>query len=181
MTIRQQDMKDKMRTKRERRRAKSGKGVPLTTDEQEALRNVDPGTDVATSILETAELRQSSNERNTDDAIYHVLAEIEEEELEETKAKLVNDLLSKTAMSEDEKRSFVAKFFEQATAAKEKLDSAREHNQAVLAAKIAARRRMKESLAKEKAMKDEVASLSKKQVKIMRIILRNAIILLIVL
>lgn len=144
----------------------SGKGVRLTSDEEEALRNVDPGSDVATSIVETAKLRESSKERNTENAIYNVLAEIEEDELENTKTKVLNDLLSKTAMSEEEKRSFIAKFFEQAAEAKEKMDSTREYNQAVLAAKIAARRRMKESLAKEKAMKDEVSALSKKQVNI---------------
>ncbi|CAB4038279.1 Hypothetical predicted protein, partial [Paramuricea clavata] len=165
IAIRQQDLKEKMRTKREKRRAMSGKGVRLTSDEEEALRNVDPGSDVATSIVETAQLRESSKERNTESGIYNVLAEIEEDELKDTKAKVLNDLLSKTAMSEEEKRSFVAKFFEQAAEAKEKMDSTREYNQAVLAAKIAARRRMKESLAKEKAMKDEVSALSKKQAR----------------
>jgi polyhydroxyalkanoate synthesis regulator phasin len=142
----------------------SGKGVLLRSDEEETLRSADPGSDVATSIVETAKLRESAKERNTESAIYNVLAEIDEHELEGTKAKVLNDLLSKTAMSEEEKRSFVAKFFQQAAEAKEKSDSTREYNQAVLAAKIAARRRMKESLAKEKAMKDEVAALTKKQV-----------------
>ena len=149
----------------------SGKGVLLTSDEEETLRSVDPGSDVATSIVETAKLRESSKERNTESAIYNVLAEIDEDELEGTKAKVLNDLLSKTAMSEEEKRSFVAKFFQQAAEAKEKSDSTREYNQALLAAKIAARRRMKESLAKEKAMKDEVAALTKKQVNLPMILL----------
>ena len=155
-----------MRTKREKRRAMSGRGARLTPDEEQALRNVDPESDVATSIVETAKLREYSKERSTESAIYNVLAEIEEDEVKETKTKVLNDLLSKTGMSEEEKRSFVAKFFEQASRAKEKLDSTREYNQAMLAAKVAARRRMKESLAKEKAMKDEVAALSKKQVNL---------------
>ena len=155
-----------MRTKRERRRAMSGKGVLLTSDEQEMLRNVDPGSDVATNIVETAKRRESSKERNTESAMYTVLAEVDEDEFQDTKTKVLNDLLNKTAMSEEEKRSFVSKFFEQAAEAREKMDSTREYNQAVLAAKIAARRRMKESLAKEKAMKDEVVALSKKQVSL---------------
>jgi polyhydroxyalkanoate synthesis regulator phasin len=142
----------------------SGKDMVLTSDEQESLRNVDPRSHEATNIVETAKLRESSKERSTDNAMYNVLAEVDEVEFQGTKENVLKDLLSKTTMSEEEKLSFVSKFFGQAAEAKEKLDSKREYNQAVLAAKIAARRRMKESLAKEKAMKDEVAALSKKQV-----------------
>ena len=155
-----------MRTKRERRRAMSSKGVHLTPDEEETLRNLDPGSEEARSILETAKLRESSKEKDTENVIYNVLAEVDEGELEKTKVKVLNSLLSKTAMSDEEKRSFVSKFFEQAMAGNEKIKSAREYNQAVLAAKVAARRRMKDSLLKEKAMKDEVAALSKKQVNL---------------
>lgn len=153
-----------MRSKRQRHRAKSGKAVRLTSDEEETLRSADAESDVATSIFEAAKLRESVIESDTDNAIYDVLAEIEDDELEDTKNRVLNDLLSSTAMSEEEKQSFVAKFFAQAAEAREKLNDTREYNQAVLAAKVAARRRMKESLAKEKAMKDEVAALSKKQV-----------------
>lgn len=150
--------------KREKRRATSSKGVRLTADEEQTLRNVDPGSDVATSIFETAQLREHSANENTESTICHVLDEIEEWQLEEKKAKVLKDLLSRTEMSEEEKRSFIARFFERAAVAKEKIDSAREYQQSLLVAKIAARRRMKESLAKEKAIKDEVSALSRKQV-----------------
>ena len=155
-----------MRTKRERRRAMSGKGLRLTPDEEQALGSVDPGSDVATSIVETAKLREYSKDADTESAIYNVLAEIEEDEVKRTKTEVLKNLLSKTVMSDEEKRSFVEKFLDQASKARETFNSAREYNQAMLAAKVAARRRMKESLAKEKAMKDEVAALSKKQVNL---------------
>ena len=157
-------MKEKMRAKREKHRRKNGKGVPLTTDEQEALESAEAGSELEARILESGELRQSSSEKYTDDAILVVLSELEEKELKDSKTKIINNLLDKTEMTEDEKMSALSRFMAEAEAVNEKFSSIKNYNQAVLAAKLAARKRMKEDLARDKAMKDEVAALAIKQV-----------------
>lgn len=161
---RRQEMKDKMRAKRERRRGVSGQSMSLTSAEQEALKTVEAGSDQEARILESAEMRQASNESCSNDAILTVLAELEEDELREEKTKIINNALNTGEMTEEEKRSALAKVLEEVEAAKEKFSSMKDYNQAVLAAKLAARKKMKEGLAKEKAMKDEVSALAKKQV-----------------
>lgn len=153
-----------MRSKREKRRALSGRGVRLTQIEEEALALVDPASEAAANIIELAKQRERSREKNEKHLIDNVMSKINENEVEDRKTEIINGLLHKTAMSDEEKRSFVAKFFEQATEARERLDSKREYNKAIIDAKIVARRRMKETLAKEKAIKDEAVALSRKHV-----------------
>ena len=162
---RRQEMKDKMRAKRGRRRGVSGQGASLTLAEQEALKTVEAGSDQEASILESAKMRQASNESRTDDAILTVLDKLEEDELREENIKIINNLLNTGEMTDEEKRAALAKVFEDAEAAKKKFSNMKDYNQAVLAAKLAARKKMKEDLAKEKAMKDEVSALAKKQVQ----------------
>ena len=78
--------------------------------------------------------------------------------------KVVQNLLKKTEMTEDEQRQAVAKYIEEAEEMKERYNDMQKHSQAVLAAKLAARRRHKEELKKEAAMKKELQAMSKKQV-----------------
>lgn len=68
-------------------------------------------------------------------------------------------------MTEEEQRQAVAKYMEKAEEMKERYNDMQKHSQAVLAAKLAARRRHKEELRKEAAMKKELQAMSKKQVE----------------
>jgi len=78
--------------------------------------------------------------------------------------KVVQNLLQKTEMTEEEQRQVVAKYLEEAEEMKERYNDMQKHSQAVLAAKLAARRRIKEEMRKEAAMKKELKEMSKKQV-----------------
>lgn len=58
----------------------------------------------------------------------------------------------------------VAKYMEKAEEMKQRHNDLQRHSRAVLAAKLAARRRQKEEMNKEAAMKKELKEMSKKQV-----------------
>ena len=75
------------------------------------------------------------------------------------------NLLSGSQLSEEEQQAVVAKYMEEAEEAKQKYRDMQSHSQAVLAAKLAARRRMKVERTKEAAMKKELLALSSKQVQ----------------
>ena len=77
---------------------------------------------------------------------------------------MVQSLLKKTEMTEEEQREAVAKYLEEAEEIKERYSDMERHSRAVLAAKLAARRRHKEEMRKEQAMKEELKAMSKKQV-----------------
>ena len=76
----------------------------------------------------------------------------------------MQNLLKKTEMTEEEQRQAVARYLEEAEEMKERYNDMQRHSRAVLAAKLAARRRHKEEMRKEAAMKKELKALSKKQV-----------------
>ena len=67
-------------------------------------------------------------------------------------------------MTEEEQRQAVARYLEEAEEMKERYNDMQRHSRAVLAAKLAARRRHKEEMRKEAAMKKELKAMSKKQV-----------------
>ena len=77
---------------------------------------------------------------------------------------VVMKLLGGSQLSEEEQKEAIAKYMEEAEGAKQKFKDMQSHSQAVLAAKLAARRRMKVERSKEDAMKKELLALSKKQV-----------------
>ena len=76
----------------------------------------------------------------------------------------MQNLLKKTGMTEEEQKQAVARYLEEAEEMKERYNDMQRHSQAVLAAKLAARRRHKEEMRKEAAMKKELNAMSKKQV-----------------
>ena len=78
--------------------------------------------------------------------------------------KVVQNLLKGTEMSEEEQQQIVDKYMAEAEEMKQRYDDLQRHSRAVLAAKLAARRRQKEEMNKEAAMKKELKEMSKKQV-----------------
>lgn len=78
--------------------------------------------------------------------------------------KVVQNLLKKTELSEEEQQQLVAKYMEEAEEMKQRHNDLQRHSRAVLAAKLAARRRQKEEMNKEAAMKKELKEMSRKQV-----------------
>ena len=83
-------------------------------------------------------------------------------------SKVVQNLLKKTEMTEEEQKQIVAKYLEEAEEMKERYNDMQKHSRAVLAAKLAARRRLKEEMRKEQAMKKELKEMAKKQVDYQR-------------
>lgn len=71
-------------------------------------------------------------------------------------------------MTEEEQKQIVAKYLEEAEEMKERHNDMQKHSRAVLAAKLAARRRLKEDMRKEQAMKKELKEMAKKQVDYQR-------------
>ena len=71
-------------------------------------------------------------------------------------------------MTEEEQKQIVAKYLEEAEEMKERYNDMQKHSRAVLAAKLAARRRLKEEMRKEQAMKKELKEMAKKQVDYQR-------------
>lgn len=78
--------------------------------------------------------------------------------------KVVLNLLKGTKMSEEQQQQIVERYMAEAEEMKERYNDAQRHSRAVLAAKLAARRRQKEEINKEAAMKKELKEMSKKQV-----------------
>ena len=78
--------------------------------------------------------------------------------------KVVQNLLKGTEMSEEEQQQIVDKYMAEAEEMKQRYDDLQRHSRAVLAAKLAARRRQKEEMNKGAAMKKELKEMSKKQV-----------------
>lgn len=67
-------------------------------------------------------------------------------------------------MSEEQQQQIVERYMAEAEEMKERYNDAQRHSRAVLAAKLAARRRKKEEINKEAALKKELKEMSKKQV-----------------
>ena len=67
-------------------------------------------------------------------------------------------------MSEEEQQQIVERYMVEAEEMRERYNDLQRHSRAVLAAKLAARRRQKEQMNKETAMKKELKEMSKKQV-----------------
>ena len=76
----------------------------------------------------------------------------------------MQNLLNKTELTDEEQKQIVAKYLEEAEEMKERYNDMQRHSRAVLAAKLAARRRLKEEMRREQAMKKELKEMSKKQV-----------------
>lgn len=76
----------------------------------------------------------------------------------------MQNLLKKTELTEEQQQEIVAKYMEEAEEMKQRQYDLQRHSRAVLAAKLAARRRQKEEMNKEAAMKKELKEMSKKQV-----------------
>lgn len=76
----------------------------------------------------------------------------------------MQNLLKKTELTEEQQQEMVAKYMEEAEEMKQRHYDLQRHSRAVLAAKLAARRRQKEEMNKEAAMKKELKEMSKKQV-----------------
>lgn len=76
--------------------------------------------------------------------------------------------MKKTEVTEEEQKQIVAKYLEEAEEMKERHNDMQKHSRAVLAAKLAARRRLKEDMRKEQAMKKELKEMAKKQVDYQR-------------
>lgn len=78
--------------------------------------------------------------------------------------KVVLNLLKGTKMSEEQQQQIVERYMAEAEEMKERYNDAQRHSRAVLAAKLAARRRQKEEINKEAALKKELKEMGKKQV-----------------
>ena len=68
-------------------------------------------------------------------------------------------------MTEEQQREAVAKYMEEAAEVRERYSAMERHSRAVLAAKLAAKRRHKEEMRKEQAMRKELQEMSRKQVR----------------
>lgn len=67
-------------------------------------------------------------------------------------------------MSEEQQQQIVERYMAEAEEMKERYNDAQRHSRAVLAAKLAARRRQKEEINKEASLKKELKEMGKKQV-----------------
>ena len=147
-STKQQSLKDKLKERKERRRHKSAVSGLSDQEEQEFL-----ASDVAEESADAALLNAS------------ILAAVEDIDNEEKK-KLVSSLVRNTEMSEDEKRELLDKFMAEAEQLDEQYRTKQEYNNAIVAAKLAARKRIRDEKLRENALKKELDALSARQVNI---------------
>ena len=109
----------------------------------------------------TAAAEEDVDKTMADNTIMSAILEIDNEE----KKKLVSSIVrEKSEMSDDEKREMVEKFLADASEMEEKFKNQQEYSEAVVAAKLAARKRLRDQKLKEAALKKELDALSAKQV-----------------
>ena len=94
-----------------------------------------------------------------------VLTDVESEQENDFKARIVRKLLKGSTLSEKQQEEAVERYIEEARAQEQTFRDRQAHSNDIVAAKLAARRRMKEERSKEDAMKKELQELGKRQVR----------------
>ena len=144
----QQSLKDKLKERKERRRHKTADLSGLSDEEKEEL-------------LAADEAEAEADKAFTDAVIMSAVMDIDNEAKRELMSNFVRE---KTEISEDEKQEMVDKFIAEAHEIEEKHRNQHEYHNAVVQAKLAAKKRMREEKLREEALKKELNALSAKQV-----------------
>ena len=112
-------------------------------------------------MLATEEAEAAADAMLTDAAIMSAVVDFDNDQ----KKKLILNMVRETSdMSEEEKRKVLEQFLADAEKMEERYRNQQEYSNATLAAKLAARKRMRDAKLKEEALKKELDSLSAKQV-----------------
>ena len=112
-------------------------------------------------LLAADEAEAEADKAFTDAVIMSAVMDIDNE----TKRELMSNFVrEKTEISEDEKQQMVDKFMAEAHEIEEKHRNQHEYHNAVVQAKLAAKKRMREEKLREEALKKELNALSAKQV-----------------
>lgn len=152
-------MKEKMKERKERKR-----GRKSVADLEAELKNVEPGSQEEADIKAALEERENADRLREVDILMSVVDDVEAETENEARQKVVSDVLKKSQLSEDEQKKVVEKFMEEAEMMKERYQDMQSKSRAVLAAKLAARKRVRDEMSAEKAMKQQLKDMAVKQV-----------------
>ena len=148
-------MKDRLKQRKEKhqressaRRAEESVPPGLSTKERQEYIEAKIAEDEADSLLE-------------EDAILSALQEVHQNE----KRQLLGEIIrSNNEMSDEEKQDVIDKMVAESKEVEGKFKGMEEYSQAMLAAKLAARKRLRDEKKKEEALKRELNALSEKQV-----------------
>lgn len=155
-------MKEKMKERKERKRARKS-----VIELEAELKNVKPGSQEEADIKAALDERENADRLREEQMLMSVVDDVEAESENQTRQKVVSGVLKKSQLSEDEQKKVVEKFMEEAEMMKERYQDMQSRSRAVLAAKLAARKRVKDEMATEKAMKQQLKDMAVKQVTLL--------------
>ncbi len=112
-------------------------------------------------FLESVKAEESADNVAQMAAILEAVTEVDQEE----KKRLVADLIKSNDMSEEDKKELVDKYMAEAQELEENYKNQQEYSNAVVAAKLAAKKRIRDEKLREAALKKELDALSAKQVR----------------
>lgn len=153
-------MKEKMKERKERKRARKS-----IADLEAELKNVEPGSQEEADIKAALEERENADRLREEQMLMSVVDDVEAESESETRQQVVSNVIKKSQLSEEEQRKVVERFMEEAENMKQRYHDMQSKSSAILAAKLAARKRVRDEMAADKAMKQQLKDMATKQVR----------------
>ncbi|XP_078608959.1 uncharacterized protein LOC144880579 isoform X5 [Branchiostoma floridae x Branchiostoma japonicum] len=151
------NMKDRMRQRQRQRRTRSRSEGP------EIPEGVEQGSEEERLILEAFQAQQEADDQKEEEALMAVIDELDAEDQRRKHMETLDELLSSPQLTEEEKALVVAQYMQQAGLVERRFQDSLDEQKDKLQAKLAARKRHREELAKEAAVANELDTISKAQ------------------
>ncbi|CAH1270800.1 Hypp4441 [Branchiostoma lanceolatum] len=151
------NMKDRMRQRQRQRRTRS------RADGPEIPEGVEQGSEEERLILEAHQAQQDADDQKEEEALMAVIDELDAEDQRRKHMETLDDMLSNSELTEEEKAQVVARYMQQAGLVERRFQDSLDEQKDKLQAKLAARKRHREELAKEAAVANELDTISKAQ------------------
>lgn len=158
-SARRTNMKEKMKERKERKR-----GRKSVVDLEAELKHVEPGSQEEADIKAAIAERENADRIREEQALLAVLDDVEAETESEARQKVVSGVMKKSQLSEREQQLVVERFMAEAEKMNENYKNMQSRSRAVLMAKLAARKRLKEEMSQEKVIKQQLKDMANKQV-----------------
>lgn len=158
-SARRTNMKEKMKERKERKR-----GRKSVVDLEAELKHVEPGSQEEADIKAAIAERENADRIREEQALLAVLDDVEAETESEARQKVVSGVMKKSQLSEKEQQLVVERFMAEAEKMNENYKNMQSRSRAVLMAKLAARKRLKEEMSQEKVIKQQLKDMANKQV-----------------